>query len=441
MSNRRRPPDDETMWQQLSPEEQAAFDAVAAESAITAGSSSARGRRQRIAKSSLWKTANGDWHYRYDAGVTAEGKRRRPTLNFGPQRDRAAAERLALAFRDGLKRPARVSTSAVWRDFSALYVEKIVPTLARESRPTARSVITCHLDKRFGGLLLHAVREHVQAWIDEQATSDPPVPLSTIKQRYGVLRAVLRAAVRRKVITAEHLPDRPEWPRARLNKRPHEALTFTATEQRQLLDCSPWPLRAALALGFHVGLRPGEIVGLEWPLVDLESGRLTVRQQAQHGDVVPLKTEASAAVIQMPPELVAVLAAYRRVVRREALAAGHARRFLFEHEGAALSHARLRSRQLYPLLERLKLTQRGLHACRRAFSDRLLEAGATLPEIQAALRHRTLDATQRYLSQAPSALVTAAIARAAREAATAKLDERDINRAGADVIPFPSDDE
>lgn len=442
-------PSDENRW--LSPAEAEALtaqfagdaastpgSAMASESAIAAERSRAR---RRIAKSSLWKTANGDWHFRYDAGVNAAGKRRRPTVNFGAQRDRATAERLASAFLDRLKRPARATSSIVWREFSAMYVEKIVPTLARESRATARSVIACHLDPRFGGMLLHAVRDHVQDWIDAQAASDPPVPLSTMRQRYGVLRAVLRAAVRRRVITVDHLPDRPQWPRGRLNKRPHELLTFTAAEQRQLLEAAPWPLRAAVALGFLAGLRPAEVVGVEWSLVDLKSGRLTIRQQAQHGDVAPLKTEASAAVIQMPAELVAVLAAYRRASRREALAAGRVCRFLFEHEGAALSHARLRARHLYPLLDRLKLPPRGLHACRRAFSDRLLEAGATLPEIQAALRHRTLDATQRYLSQAPNALVTAAIARAAREAATAKLDEGEINHAGADVIPFPADDE
>lgn len=393
------------------------------------------GSRPRIPKSALWKHG-GTWRFRYDAGRNANGRRYRPTVALGRCRDRAAAERAAVRFLASRPRLKRGAALITWGAFSPVYREQCVPRLGDGTQASAASVIVRHLDPRFSNLPLHAVREHVQPWIDEQIGVG--VPLSTARHRFKVLAAALAEAVRRELLGAEHVPKDVIWPRAPRVKRPRDLLTFTLDEQTQILGAAKGALRSALALGFYVGFRPAESSGLEWRDVELSDRRLAIRQQARGGRPVALKTPSSNATMTMPTALVAILATQYRQARREGLQAGRTPRFVLENaDGAPLSTATLRTRELYPLLDALGLARRGLHACRRAFADRLLAAGTPITEIQTALRHATLAATQAYLSEGQPAAVAAAIERAAR---LAKLDASGINRASADIIEFPDAD-
>jgi integrase len=384
-----------------------------------------RSRKRAIAKSSLWQTASGDWHFRFRDGRDAEGKWRRPTVNLGrfPTRAAAAAEaRRILAGRRATRRAETASPG--WLDYSARYCRERLPYLRRETRTTTKSVITRHLDPRFGRLKLHQVGDAIQAWIDEMVNTDPPVPLSTVRHRVGILKTMLNAAAEAGLAVA--LPGRVRYPTGSRRKRSHQVLTFTVDEQALLLKRAEFPLRAALALGFYLGLRPGEIAGLEWRLIDFTAERIRIEQQlGRDGTLLPTKTAGSATVLAMPDALVTILRAFRT---------RGAHRYVFEGEtGAPLGLPQLRVRQLYPLLERLGLPQRGFHACRRAFADRLVAAGADIRQVQAALRHSTLQWTERYLSPAAPADVAAAIENAARlgadrPGANAKWPTGQINR-------------
>jgi len=113
------------------------------------------------------------------------------------------------------------------------------------------------------------------------------------------------------------------------------------------------------------------------------------------------------------PELASILERYYLHQRKSAFASAPG--YLFPgRDGRAMSAATLRVRHLYPMLEGLDLPRRGLHACRRAFADRMLESGASIRDIQAALRHSSLRTTERYLSESQPAEVVAAIRKAAQ---------------------------
>jgi integrase len=80
--------------------------------------------------------------------------------------------------------------------------------------------------------------------------------------------------------------------------------------------------RVALAMG----LRRGEALGLAWADIDLENGRLTIRQGRHRVDgelrLDQVKTEASVAVLPIPGPLVNILRGHRKRQLEERFAAG-----------------------------------------------------------------------------------------------------------------------
>jgi integrase len=66
----------------------------------------------------------------------------------------------------------------------------------------------------------------------------------------------------------------------------------------------------AFAIGSLAGLRPGEVLGLDWRDVDLASRRMNVRLQVQGGRLVKLKDDESR-VVPLQKPLLPILALWR----------------------------------------------------------------------------------------------------------------------------------
>ena len=83
---------------------------------------------------------------------------------------------------------------------------------------------------------------------------------------------------------------------------------------------------ALWAVALAMGLRRGEGLGLAWRDIDLDQGRLTVRQALHQVDgplqLDSVKTDASVAVQPIPAPLISILGAHRHRQREERIAAG-----------------------------------------------------------------------------------------------------------------------
>jgi integrase len=174
-----------------------------------------------------------------------------------------------------------------------------------------------------------------------------------------------------------------------------------------------------LALLFHVkatfGLRRGEVVGLRWSDIDLQTGTLHVSQSiTQIGSKIVVgktKTRGSVRVISMDVETTELLRAHRRQQLEDCLAWGEAwgdTGLVFVREdGSALSPDYV-SYRFEKLVTAAKLPPIPLKNLRHTSASLGLASGETLKEVSERLGHSTITITRTrtrtYCRRSPGSL-------------------------------------
>ncbi|GIL29925.1 site-specific integrase [Actinocatenispora comari] len=111
---------------------------------------------------------------------------------------------------------------------------------------------------------------------------------STVHTVFAVLRSLMQSAVDDQVIGVNPC-SRVPLPRVTA----HAVEPLPAEALLALCEAITERYRLAVVLGFGLGLREGEALGLTVPQVDFLRRRVLVREQAQNGELVELKTAAS----------------------------------------------------------------------------------------------------------------------------------------------------
>ncbi|MGH3790425.1 MAG: site-specific integrase [Pseudonocardiaceae bacterium] len=148
----------------------------------------------------------------------------------------------------------------------------------------------------------------------------------TVSDLRTVLRSALSSAVREELIT-KNVTTMTRLPtRRRRKSKPwssEEARAFLESVRREANA-----LYAAYVLILVLGLRKGEVLGLTWDDVDLDSAELTISRQLQRvgGELLhrETKTHASDATLPLPPVCVTALRQRRAVQDQAREAAGQA---------------------------------------------------------------------------------------------------------------------
>jgi integrase len=138
----------------------------------------------------------------------------------------------------------------------------------------------------------------------------------TIATTRGLLIVALRRAERNGVAT-RNVAVLAEMPAARV--RLSRAMTPQQVRALLALDLTAW-WRAYITVGVMLGLRPGELAGLQWENVDLDAGVMRVRQSLKRVtgpgparlEYGGLKTQQSKRALRMPAPVRSALAALRR---------------------------------------------------------------------------------------------------------------------------------
>jgi integrase len=179
---------------------------------------------------------------------------------------------------------------------------------------------------------------------------------------------------------------------------------------RRLYQAMPTPQRVAYAIGVCAGLRPGEILGLEWSHVQERERRIDVRQQVQDGKLGPLKDD-EARIVQGPflAPLVPLLEAWRLktggrgLLFPPRLTAAKGRRvgaFMHPKRLTEAVEAAAKECELPAIMEWAKPWYQ---ATRHTFATHWMKAGHSLGELALVLGHSSTWVTERYAHIRPSA--------------------------------------
>jgi integrase len=323
--------------------------------------------------------------------------------------------------RDKLQAALRAEASAVPLPGERLTVAAFLDHWLRDTvRPSVRprtylsyaSLVRIHLGPGLGQLPLARLSpQHVQAFLNAKTAS------GLSPRTVGYLRAVLRQALgqaeRWGMVTrnAARLAEPPRIPR-------REIRPFFPEEARQFLDAIRGDrLEALYLVALGVGLRQGEILGLAWSDVDLDSSSLTVRHALQRVEraliLVEPKSATSRRVIALPVLVRDSLRAHRLRQHGERLLAGSRwhddeRGLVFTTTVGTPMDGIAVTRRFQSVLREAGLPRQRFHDLRHACASLLLAQGVAPRVVMETLGHSQISLTLNTYSHVIPALGRAA---------------------------------
>jgi integrase len=197
------------------------------------------------------------------------------------------------------------------------YIEGWLESYKRSVRPNthqrACEIMRLHVLPTLGNLQLDKLTpRHLDRLYTKKLEELSPTTVQTI---HNTIHKALSDAIKQGILLI-NVSERVEAPR----KNEYEARVFSEEEiQAFLLSIQNHPLYVLLLMDVAIGLRRGEIVGIQWRDLDLKKGivqvrRAIVRRPTELGGgyaEAPLKTKKSRRSIMLPASIVAILEQYR----------------------------------------------------------------------------------------------------------------------------------
>ncbi|WP_181771249.1 tyrosine-type recombinase/integrase [Amycolatopsis pittospori] len=328
------------------------------------------------------------------------------TFEFYEQAEAAAKvlrQRIDGTYTDAGLPVQRQSRRFLFEEYAALWLTTQGGTAATRR---ARKYGVNTLNKAFGKRMMDELTEtDFKAW--DAAEEARGMSTSIRQQRIWVLRAMMQQAQKDGV-----RPDNPAadvWVKAHRNRAPRY---LTLQELYTLIAFAPMWFWPAILLGYFVGLRAGEIAGLRWERIDLDSNNphVLVSDVMEPGRTLrtfPKGTEAEP--VALPPVVVnalKVLRKWRGSVERE----DH----VFLNTLGRPIDSDYPNKVLAKTWKRSGLPgQRPVfHHLRHNTGNNLAEADAPAPVIMAVLRHKSLATSQKYIKAVDTRRQQAWMARA-----------------------------
>jgi len=330
---------------------------------------------------------------------------------------RAEAERKLRALLHQLDRglrpaPERLTVGQFLEDWFAVHRGRLRPTTVRRYRQVLDHLLLPTLGREKLAQLTPSTVERALARLRREGKS-----ASAVRQARAVLRRALTDAVRDGLLAqnpaalARPVPVDPPRPNV-----------WSADEARRFLEAAQghwlWPL---FALALATGMRLGELLGLPWEQVDLDSGALTVLHQLQRVDgswrLVPPKSRQSRRSLPLTP--LARTALLRQRAQQEAWRVapgwrGNPWGLVFTTRLGTPLDARNVNRAFAQLVEQAGVPRVRFHDLRHTAASLALEAGADLKTVSALLGHSQISVTADYYAHVSRRLAEDAATRLER---------------------------
>ncbi|HEX7126642.1 MAG TPA: site-specific integrase [Thermodesulfobacteriota bacterium] len=268
------------------------------------------------------------------------------------------------------------------------------PAVTPKTLERYRQIVDLHLRPRLGDVKLGKLTP-LQVDAAYAALREKKLSETTIRQVHAVLHRALRVAVK-KGLLGRNVADAVETPKpARHTVQPlDEAKTIALVEAT-----AGTPLGMPVLLAVMTGCRRGELLALRWRDVDLDAGRLTVRQsleQTKAGLRFKPPKSGKPRAVALPAAAVAALKKHRAKQAETLLQLG--KRLgdddlvLAQVDGTPWPPDRL-TRAFRDFLIRAKLPRMRFHDARHGHASHLLRQGVPLKVVSERLGHSTIGIT------------------------------------------------
>ena len=351
-------------------------------------------RKRANGEGSLSRRPNGTW-----AAAISLPRGRRETF-YSKTRDEARRKLVrAVRARDtGMLATSQRSTVG---DFLDYWLAQVVRPNVRQWTYAGYEVhVRLHLKPALGHLRLDKLTPiHVQQFLN-QKIADGMKPRS-VRYIRGTLRTALSKAVKWDLIS-RNVAALVRGPRVeRYDIRP-----LTPDEARSFLGAMKGDrLEALYAIALTMGLRQGEVLGLRWQDIDLETADLRVTKQLQRVDgklqLVAPKTARSRRMLAVPASTVRSLREHRDRQLQEKAEVGKRwveTGLVFTNAQGNPLDASLLSKQFHQHLERAGLAQRRFHDLRHSCATLLLVQGVAPRVVMEVLGHSQIAMTMNTYS-------------------------------------------
>ena len=257
---------------------------------------------------SIYKTQDGRWRCSVVVGRDANGKLLRKTYSAATLHE--VADKLTDALNDLKKGIPVIVKKQTVAAFLAHWLDDIKHQVRPKTHRTYSDIVRLHLMPALGSIPLNKLQpEHLRHFKNLKLEAD--LSPKTVKHLLVTMRTALAMATKdgQVVRNVAALVDPPRIPKT-------EVQAFNPDQARAFLEAvSGSRLEAAYTVAVAVGMRQGEILGLKWPDVDLESGQFTVRAALQRVNKkliqVEPKSTKSRRSIMLPAVCVSKLAAHK----------------------------------------------------------------------------------------------------------------------------------
>ena len=250
-------------------------------------------------------------------------------------------------------------------------------------------VLRRHILPRLGLLRLDEISyEHVE---------DLKIHVATSKRQSGKLRSSktvnnIMTTLHRLLVVAKKrslISSLPEFEPIRCPPPEFDFLSFEEAERLIAAARDEW--RTLITFALRTGMRRGELVALRWQDVDLEAGKLMVRQTRWRG-IIGLPKSHKPREIPLSATVVAMLKSHRHL-RGE---------LVFCDMGGDYLRVNKLNQVIEATCKRAGLRHLGWHVLRHSFASHLAMRNVPLKAIQELLGHASIQMTMRYAHLSPS---------------------------------------
>jgi len=243
-----------------------------------------------------------------------------------------------------------------------------------------KKILTKHVYPHIGHIRLQRLNSaHLLDLIDKLTEKAPPtVPNSAIT----IIRKILVKAYEWELL---HTNPAKKIKKPTLLVKEHPVLT--KEKLLEIIDKIPGRNKCIIALGGMVGLRRGEVFGLQWSDFDLKKGLLTLKRQVTRGKVKRLKAKASQATLPLAKDVLPKIKEWK-------LQSGSPQ-WVFKGRGdGPLIPDGWASRNWSKIKNRLDLPKEfRFHDLRHTFATVLLKDGVSIAKVQKLMRHASIKTT------------------------------------------------